>query len=404
MIRSASMGFWLLLTSTMMPSLSLSWADGAGEGSIISFFVIGGVDPDTNPLTGYFIEDPAFIYSGQPIPSYLTLEEKRRLDRLYYPRTRQALLEGYDMLIMVDARIGHLPTSRLGDLDYALREAGMPAFTTFGMAWESDWVPTTLYDLVPVSTYEKYQHGPYHVFFRRERDPVFLPFVDLGLERIIGGSYHTMTPKVGALIWADMVPLGLPFLVSWKLGGEDGGLIWTLSGAFDAAWWGSGGSWGTRGSNPYAIDLATNLIFHSLGRGTIKDIKARREARRSLSAFQAQKLLVLSMMEWADRLGADVSEAFEALRDLEAGAGVALGFYLEGDYPATISSMDEVSSGVNGITEDVVALKDRTLFWIYVSEWLTVTSVAMITSYLLWALMIRRRLYRVIESTRLGPA
>jgi hypothetical protein len=400
MIRGASIALGILMAfASFAPRSS---ADEARDESIISFFVIGGVDPNTNPLTGYFIEDPTFTYSGQPIPSFLTLEEKHRLDRLYYPRTRQALLQNYDMLIMVDARIGHLLTSRLGDLDYAFREAGMPAFTTFGMAWDSDWVPTTLYDLVPISTYEKYQHSPYHVFFRRERDPIFLPFVDLGMERIAGGSYHVMTLKPGALVWAEMVPLGLPFLVSWRPGGGDAGLIWTLPGAFDAAWWGSGGGWGIRGSNPYAIDLATNLIFYSLGRDTIKDIQARRQARLAVSSFQSQKLLVLSMMEWADRLGADVSEVFEALRGLERRANVAVSSFLEQDYPLTISYMNDIFDEVKEITKNAVVLKDRALLWIYVSEWFVVTSAGMIAGYVLWALMVGRGLYRDVGSTRLA--
>jgi hypothetical protein len=367
----------------------------------LSFFVIGGVDPGTNPFTGYFLEDPGFTYSGQPIPSYLSLEEKRRLDRVYFPRTRTDLL-GYDMLVMVDARIGHLSTVRLADLEYALREAGMPAFTTFGLAWESDWVPTVLYGLVPVSTYERYQHRPYRVRFRRERDPVFLPFVDLGVERIVGGSYHVMAPRPGSVTWADMVPLDLPFLVSWRPGGESPGLVWTLTGAFDAAWWGSGGSWGARGRNPYAIDLATNLVFYSVGRETVRDIHGRREARHLISGFQAEKLLVLSMMEWADTFGADVTPLLGSIRGLEERVDLAVGHYLAQEYGAAIDVMDEVYIDVREISVDAVELKDGALVWIFISEWLVVTSVAVISGYIVWSLMVRRRLYREAESTRLG--
>jgi hypothetical protein len=390
----------LALLILYLPSHAL----GEESPPVISFFVVGGVDPATNPLTGYFMQDPQFEYTGEPVASYFTLEQKRRLDRLYYPRTRQILLDSYDMLILVDARLGHLPTSKLHDLDYAFREARMPAFTTFGLSWNSDWLPTILYDLVPVSVYENYQHRPYHLVFRRERDPVFTPFVELGMEKVMGGSYHVMATRQGSVVWADMVPMDLPFLVSWRPGGGNPGVIWTLSGAFDAAWWGAGGSWGDRGKNPFAIDFATNLIFYSLDRPLISDIQARREARLLLSSFQIQKLLILSVMDWADGLGANVGSVLRDLSELEISVQDATEVYLVEEYGSTILKMESVGREVERITGDAVRLKNEAMFWIFVSEWLVVTSVGILAGFVVWSLMIRRRLYRAVATTRLVEA
>ena len=138
---------------------------------------------------------------------------------------------------MVDARLGHLLARQLHDLDYVFREAKMTAFTTFGLSWNSDWEPTILYDLVPISVYDRYQHRPYHVEFRRDREPMFTPFVELEVEKIMGRSFRVMVTRPGAMIWADMVPPDLPFLVSWRPGGGDPGLVWTLTGASDGEWW-----------------------------------------------------------------------------------------------------------------------------------------------------------------------
>ena len=92
--------------------------DAAGEGSEkICFFVYGGVGPAGNPFMSALMVDPVFAYSAEPVGSMHTLEEKRRRDRLYFPRTRRDLVEGYDMMILVDARLGHLTTERLADLD-----------------------------------------------------------------------------------------------------------------------------------------------------------------------------------------------------------------------------------------------------------------------------------------------
>ncbi|MBU7004214.1 MAG: hypothetical protein HXS50_01510 [Theionarchaea archaeon] len=381
-----------------------SLATNATGSEIISCFVIGGTGPTGNPLVACFMEDPLFTYSAEPIGSMHTLEEKRRQDRLYFPRTRRDLVEGYDMMVMVDARMGHFTTERLADLDYAFRDAGMAAFTTFGLSWDSDWVPTTLYDLVPISAYENYRHSLYTVSFHRNRPPVFTPFVELGMEKIVGESYHTLVARQGATIWAEMVPIGLPFLVSWGPAGSDPGEFWVTSGAFDRRWWGAGGDSGWSGEgavNPYVIDLITNLILYSVDRPLIADIQTRKEARHLISGIQSQKRLVYDLMEWADRFGADVNSIFKRLVDLETRAEEGISQYLDRDYAAAIGTMQVISRNVAEIGQDAVQLKNQVMFWVFVTEWLIVASTASITGVIIWTLMVRRRLYRDTGRTRL---
>jgi len=387
----------LLLTTSL-------FSQAFAESELISCFVIGGTGPTGNPLVACFMEDPLFTYSAEPIGSMHTLEEKRRLDRLYFPRTRGDLVEGYDVMVMIDARMGHFTTERLADLDYAFRDAGMAAFTTFGLSWVSDWQPTTLYDLVPISAYENYGHSLYTVSFNGNLPPVFTPFVELGMEKIVGESYHTMVPRQGATVWAEMVPIGLPFLVSWGPGGEDPGEFWVTSGAFDRRWWGAGGDSGWSGEgavNPYVFDLITNLILYSVDRPLIFDIQTRKEARHLISGIQSQKRLVFDLMEWADRFGADISPISERLVDLETRAEEGISKYLDRDYAGAIETMEAISRSVAEIGLDAVRLKDQVMFWVFVVEWLVVTSTASITGVVVWALMVRRRLYRDMGRTRL---
>ena len=47
-----------------------------------------------------------------------------------------------------------------------------------------------------------------------------------------------------------------------------------------------------------------------------------------------------------------------------------------------------------------VDVKDRTLIWVYIVEWLSVLDVSLIAGSVLWALMMRRKLYKEIETTR----
>jgi hypothetical protein len=373
----------------------------------ISCFIIGIVNPSHNPFAVYFDKDPIFRYSVEPVPPYLPIEDKQKLDRLYYPRTREDLIEGYEFMVFADPWIDHFTRRQIHDLDYVFREAGMSGFSSFGQSFQLVWEATILYELWPVSDYINIHNIPYRTVFSREREPIFMPFVELGIENIPGNTYHEMTPKTGSTIWAEMRPNGLPWLVSWRPGGTNAGTIWVVPGAFDPTWWGVG-RWmnpeATRQGtdiNPYAIDFATNLILYSLDRELIADIFSRRETRRLIYSFRTQKLLVLSMMEWADNFGANTLALSARLTELELRAEDAIDFYLEQDYPGATAIMQTMSSDIASLTADAVDLKDQALFWVYLSEWLVVTSVSIIAGFILWTLMIRRRMYRGVQATRL---
>jgi hypothetical protein len=52
------------------------------------------------------------------------------------------------------------------------------------------------------------------------------------------------------------------------------------------------------------------------------------------------------------------------------------------------------------IAEEAIILKNEAMFWIFLSEWLVVTSTGIIAGFVLWSLMIKKRMFREIESTR----
>jgi len=372
-----------------------------GDDLRIPCFVMGErVDPAGNAFTASFIQDPLFRYAAYPLPPDLSDAEKRKLDRVYFPRTRKILVESFDAIIIRDARIGHFTSNQFRDLDYVFREAGMASVTIHGPSWEQVWsVVTTLYELSPVDNFKIRFYEPWRVVFRREREPVFLPFIELGMEKVVGEAYGTMEAKQGATVWADMQPQDVPWLVSWRPGGTEAGLQWVFADKFDAAWWGLG--YGTRDTNPYSIDLATNLLLYSLGKPLISDIHARRKARSLLYGFKAQKILILSLMDWAEDFGANTRSLSSQLAILESEAEGAAGSYLVQDYATAIGLMESHLARMGEISREAVRLKDQAMFWVYLSEWLATTSVAIASGTVLWSLMMRRSLYRAVEATRI---
>ncbi len=344
-----------------------------------------------------FIRDPLFTYTIYPLPPDLGDGDKRKLDRVYYPRTGQSLVESYDLLVFHDARFQHFTARQVHDLDHAFREAGMSSVMVFMGSFLWDWVlqPTILGEVVPISGHTNARYGAFWVNFRRDRDPVFLPFLEFGVEKVVGNAIAEMRVKQGATVWADMFPQDQPWLVSWRPGGGDPGMQWVLIQWYLEGWW-------DEENNPYALDVAANLILYSMRRPLISDIQARREARRLFTSIQSQKSVMLSMMEWADAFGANTLTLAGRLRELEDEMQGAVEDYIEQDYAPAISFLDSLTRSVDELTKDAVRLKDEVLFWAFVVEWLAVTGMGLVSGFLVWTLMIRRRYYREVGATRLG--
>jgi hypothetical protein len=169
---------------------------------------------------------------------------------------------------------------------------------------------------------------------------------------------------------------------------------WVVAHIFD--------SWWTESNNPYSLDIATNIIFYSLERPLINNILARREARRLFTVFQTKKSIILSMLEWADSFGANVLSLEDQLMGIEADGEGAIEAYVEQDYQTTIDFLESLSQEVAEISDEAVRLKDEAMFWVYISEWLAVTSTGIMTGFILWTLMVRRRMFREVTATRFG--
>ncbi len=375
----------MILVSSCFPALASS--------EQLTGMVVGGAH--YKPFWILSIEDPMLTLDVHPLPGGVSIEDKRKLDRIYYPRTRKELL-AYDIMVFHSPRIQHFLPRQVHDLDYAFREGEMAAFcglTGLGLGWEHP----VLLEVIPihersVSPY----HRSYRVRFRTNRHPVFSPFLKYGAEKVFGNVYTEMYIKQGATVWGDIVPYDLPWLVSWRPGGGDPGILWNVAHRFDI-WW-------DESNNPYALDVATNMIFYSLDMELIGDIPARREARRMFRNIRAHVSLIGSMMNWAESFGANTAQLYEHLTYLEREAEGAADDYMDQDYGPAIEFLESLLEEVKLATAEAVRLKDEALMWVYLVEWLAVSGTGALCGFALWTVMIRRRSYREVETTRLKGA
>ena len=54
--------------------------------------------------------------------------------------------------------------------------------------WDWVWEMTILYDAAPITYHDDNRYVGHQVVFRRERDPVFLPFLEFGIEKVVGNA------------------------------------------------------------------------------------------------------------------------------------------------------------------------------------------------------------------------
>jgi hypothetical protein len=75
--------------------------------------------------------------------------------------------------------------------------------------------------------------------------------------------------------------------------------------------------------------------------------------------------------------------------------------YRQQEYDMSLDAAKRALDQVYIIEKRIIELKNRAFLWIYIIEWLAVTSTTIFSGTLLWALMVKRRLYRTVRETRM---
>ncbi len=393
------------------------------SGDIIDVIAMGQVGPKDCPLHVWFSAVPDVNYilvvTKQDVV-VLTLEELRRWIRIYLPRTREELVTRFDHYIFVDSWLtgwesGPLLTSKqIADIKWSVGEGGMPIFET-GI-WNSQ---TTMVEGILASEMEEYypvdltkprQMTSSHLYKvkvseRTDLAPVLRAFLPLGIETFQGQWVGQLYSKQGADVWATLYntnvpnppPEGWPWLVSWRVGSKRT-LFWVAADDLEVKWW-----WGfyhPPTQNPYGVDILLNILYHSLGKPLPEDILLLHQLRRRLIEFNEKKAVALAVIEFADRFRANTGPLMNDLQDIEAERGNANRAYLDHDFLLASTILTEAEEALAKVSTKAIKAKDTALLWVYVIEWLVVAATSMITGSVLWALMIKRRLFREVSITR----
>ncbi len=371
-------------------------------------------DPETGRLRVLFIGtafwgtspgrilllDPKINPTLVPIITvWYTDEENARYMRLYMPKNYNDLIHSTDLIQIAGCDAVMITPRWQNDFTRAVTEDGLSMLMTDGhrgfggtTSQKAPWKGTKIEEeVLPVWVYtDQFVEGPIKMRVLVEDNPLMrsLPWETAPpLTRL-----NKLTMKEGATKLADDGKKGFPVIAYWDLGPGRSAIFGTdLHGHYAVRWvkeW------------IYWHDFLLNLIYYSCGAEVPEDPEMMHSIRQSFFEYSTRVALLRDMMGFIEKFGANPAAIDEELSSIEEDKKKVDELYLEQSYPDALSLMNNILEDMRDLELKAVLLKDRALGWIYIIEWLVVSGASMGCGVLVWTLMVRRKLYREISTTR----
>jgi uncharacterized membrane protein len=335
----------------------------------------------------------------------------RRL-RIYMPRSYKQLLEERDLVILHDAPHSHpeQPEVRL-DLRWlnwwvrAVKEEGMSLSMWGGDAsWggqgeqnNPSWGETIIESILPFECLPAYNPSipkPLRPDFTDPDHPLAtLPWDSSPPMMVL----NNVAIKPGAELVAQAV-LGrenYPWLAWWI---QEKGRVVGETQVFSSI----GGGARMRQEWDWWQDFIIYLAYFGAGKSIPEDIYRAHRIREEILTHISKASLMVSLLEFIEKFGISTVELYAEMDSITDLKEQAEGFYRQDDYDGAADLFEEINAAWNELNVKAISVKENALVWVYLIEWLVVTSVAILSGGLIWTLMVRRRFYREIATTRTG--
>jgi uncharacterized membrane protein len=339
-----------------------------------------------------------------------TQEETDKKMRIYMPRTYQDLLNKYDLIIMSDAVVVNFRTEYVMWFRDSVIEDGLAllmigGYGSFGGVpfLESNWGDTVLQDALPVTCIPRgwdmgdqspSQAGVLVVEHPGNELMSSLPFDSIGPYGVFHGVNIVETKQTSELLASYRKSTGKTHpLIVYENIGQGSGV------AFCSDWTPYGGHVFIRW--PYYGDFALNLVSYATGNSVPQDIEATHRARSLMQDYGGLLQTLHSVMDFVAKFGANIAQAEEMLIEIDSTFKAGKDSYMEADMETAIAKLEGAMNDLLRASDGIWELKDEALFWVYATEWLVVSATGILCGFILWTFMVRRKLYREIEVTRL---
>ncbi len=352
----------------------------------------------------YLVEDP--LLSTSVVPYYefgAQLEQIRRYMNIRYPRTSQFLRENYDVVAFSNVQLPAFTPRQIQMVSEAVVNDGLGymmsgGHTSFGGTAGSypTWKGTSIDEILPVDVVDGIYLKVAYRLVVHDPDNALMKSLPWGQLRPFT---YTINPVVmrqaGRLLAESDLGERWPILASGEFGRGRSLAFMTPLNTYDNQ---NLLEWG------FFDDMCANMVYFASQAELPTDPVQVHELRRLFRDYHDQRLLYLSMVEFVDRFGANTAQLEDELAKIESVRSESYAAYTSWEFDRSHELMMQAFQMLKEGQSQALRIKDVTLAWIYLFEWLTVTATLMIGGSVLWLLMVRRRLYREARSTRmLGP-
>ncbi len=395
--------------------------------SLIAFMLIGAAsakelkrDPATGLIRILYIGAPFWASPYQvfkydpllvttPVAGNLygiPVEQVQRAMRIYMPRTRAKMVETYDIIGLDDTTHTVHQTQTIQWMRDGCIEDGLGLFMAGGFesfgggAGFPSWGDTVLDDVMPVQCTGSY--GPDGKNVITEPEDEFMKSIPWdGYEKHdVFGGYNVVLLRDGARELSRMIRLGPGG------GGPDPGWVWwdVGKGRFFASAPGFRGGSAGKGFILWKHygDFVCNMVYFLAGLTPPSDINMLYATRLRLREVYDSRQMILGTIDFISRFGADTRKVDEKLIQAEAELREAKTYFVNLDLVRSKESADRAFATLEEAYKLAFEARDAALFWIFLTEWLVVTAAGLVCGSVVWALMIKRKLYREVSVTRGG--
>ncbi len=414
---SARLLRFLLLIVLILPAARV---DGAGDPNFVDVLylcrastwnaerrdLILSSDPSINVL-GVETVGAFAIWQGQINPASVN----RRL-RIYMPRTYQQLIGERDLVVLHDAPHSHpeQPEVRLDPrwlhwwVD-AVNEEGMGLSMWGGDAsWggqgeqvNPSWGETVLEPILPFECLPAYSPSvprPMQPDFVDPEHPLArLPWD--GSPPIMVLNNVALKPGAQLIARARSASQAYPWMAWWTQGE---GKVLGEAQVFSSL----GGGARMREEWDWWQDFVIYLTYLAADKPIPADIIRAHRIREEINTHIAQASLMVSLLEFVERFGISTVDLYSELDDINVLKMQAEEHYRQDDYDSAAEVFEEINSAWSELNMKAIRVKENALIWVYIIEWLIVTSAAIISGTVVWTLMIRRKMYKEIATTRIS--
>jgi len=146
------------------------------------------------------------------------------------------------------------------------------------------------------------------------------------------------------------------------------------------------------------------MVYFLAGLTPPSDINLLYLTRRRFKDIYDETQVITGTIDFISKFGADTRKVDRKVSE----AGVRLADAKKRFVDLELVESKQIADEVFGMLQEAYGLaldaRDAALYWIFVTEWFVVSATGLICGFVVWTLMIKRRLYREVEVTRGGLA